>query len=150
MASYTVHNRPGAGPEDAIFVAEGFSIAAFIFAIFWALWHRMWVVAAILLAIAAAISVGGSYFGLGNFLTATASFAVSLIFGFEAGHLRARSLAAAGYNEIGLSHGRNLDEAEMRFYGGMEAKPTPPLSRTAVQPLRNPVTPDTLSIFGNV
>lgn len=150
MAVFSVHNRPGAGPEEAIFVREGFSTAAFLFTVLWALWHRLWLVAAILLAIMAALAVAGPYLGLSEFLMGLVSLAVNLVFGFEARDLQARALVAAGYSEIGLSHGGNLDEAELRFFHRLNSGPavsTVPIVEIA--PPR-PYVPDTLGLFGNV
>ena len=141
MKIYSVHSRPGSPLDKAIFVREGSSIGAFAFTVLWALWNRMWLVAAVLLALWAAI---GSV-GLNENILGLASFAISLIFGLEAQSLRAASLIRAGYTQIGLTHGRNIDEAELRFY----------LShKTQIQP--TPIPPkytapaDTLGLFGNV
>ena len=50
MRVYTVHILPGADAlEDApLLVREGFCWPAAIFTVFWALWHRMWLVAGLL------------------------------------------------------------------------------------------------------
>ena len=46
MAIYSIFRKAGAPREEAVFVKEGFSIAAFVLTFVWALWNRMWVVAA--------------------------------------------------------------------------------------------------------
>ena len=150
MAIYSIHNRQGAGPEEAIFVREGFSTCAFLFTVLWALWHRLWLVAAILLAITAAIALAGSYLGASEFLVELVSLAVNLIFGFEARDLQARALVAAGCPEIGLSHGRNLDEAETRFFHQLDHGPASSAVPTLANPIARPYVPDTLGLFGNV
>jgi hypothetical protein len=149
MALYSVHNRRGASPDEAIFVPEGFSTGALVFTVLWALWHRMWLVAAVLLAVMVAIALAGNYFGLGEWVTALASFVVSLLFGFEARDLQRRSLIAAGYSQIGFSHGRDLDDAEIRYYH-TRATPPAPTTQVMAQPVPRLQAPDTLGIFGNL
>ena len=149
MAIYSVHNRDGASDEQAIFVAEGFSTGALVFTVLWAAWHRMWLAAGVLLAVTGATALAGSYFGISEGMTAVASFAVSLVFGFEARELYARSLVARGMAQVGLSHGRNLEEAELRYYHRAQAGGAPSMMATPKLPL--PIhAPDTLGIFGNV
>jgi hypothetical protein len=149
MAFYSVHRREGAPPEEAIFVREGFSLGAFVLTVLWALWHRMWLTAAILLAISGAIALAGNLFHISDGIIALAGFVVNLIFGFEARDLQNRSLIARGYDSAGHSHGRNLAEAEIRyFHTNVERHPS---SNVAV-PKRAwfPAEADTLGIFGNV
>ena len=149
MAFYSVHNREGASAEQAIFVREGFSTGAFLFTVAWALWHRMWLAAGILLAVSGAIALAGNLLGIGDGVIVPAGLAVNLLFGFEARDLQVRSLIGRGHGQIGFSHGNNLEEAELRYFhknGGHR----PPLSPVAVKPMSYPGAPDTLGIFGNV
>ena len=60
MAIYSIFRKAGAPRDEAVFVKEGFSIAAFVLTFLWALWNRMWVVAAVILAVMAAVAVAGS------------------------------------------------------------------------------------------
>ncbi|MGH6906773.1 MAG: DUF2628 domain-containing protein [Aestuariivirga sp.] len=146
MAFYSVHNRDGASAEQAIFVREGFSFGAFLFTVVWALWHRMWLAAGILLAVSGAITLAGTLLDTGEAVVVLAGFAVNLIFGFEARDLQIRTLIARGYRQIGYSHGDNLDEAEIRFFHS-HATSQPAL---AEKPKSMPYAgePDTLGIFG--
>ena len=149
MTIYSVHNRDGASDEQAVFVAEGFSTGALVFTVLWAAWHRMWLAAGVLLAVTGATALVGNYFGVSESMTALVSFAVSLIFGFEARALYARSLVARGMAQVGFSHGRNLEEAELRYYHRARAGGGPSMMATPKPPL--PIhAPDTLGIFGNV
>jgi hypothetical protein len=149
MTIYSVHNREGAPFDQAVLVPEAFSWNAFVFTVFWALWHRLWVIAAVLLALAAVINLGARLLGIGDVMTGLATLAVNFVFGFEAQGLRARALAHAGYRLIGMSHGRNEDDAAFRY---LEEHPI--AAPLAVRPdtARFPgqrVAPDTLGIFGN-
>lgn len=147
MAFYSVHNREGAAAERAIFVPEGFSASAFILAVPWALWHRLWLPAGFLLAVSGAVALAGTLLGLGEGIIVLANFVISLIFGFEARDLQIRSLIGRGYAQAGYSHGKNLYEAEIRYFYN---RPGTPSSRVPIKPLSYPGAPDTLGIFGNV
>jgi hypothetical protein len=118
MAIYFVHGDP-AKPEEAVFVREGFSFAAFVFQPFWALWNRMWLTAAVLVAIA--IMIGTLI--ASDTLRSLASLAVALVFGFAANGLRRRSLMLRGKPELGLTAGETQEEAELRFYLTKSAQP---------------------------
>ncbi len=148
MAFYSVHKRDGAPAEAAIFVPEGFSFGAFVFGVLWALWHRMWMAAAVLLAISGAIAIAGNLLALNESVIAIVGFTVNLIFGFEARDLQIRSLISRGYDHIGVSHGKNIDEAEIRYFHN-SSQPQPQ-SAPPVKARPYAGEPDTLGIFGNV
>ena len=46
MALFTVLEPPDKKPERVAFVPEKFAGGALVFGFLWALWHRMWVIAA--------------------------------------------------------------------------------------------------------
>ena len=148
MTSYSVHKRDGAPAGEEIFIPECFSFGALVFTVLWALWHRMWLAAAVLLAISAAIAIAGNLFALNETVMAIAGFTVNLIFGLEARELQIRSLIARGYTHIGFSHGKNLDEAEVRYFYNSSR----PQAQSAPALWARPYAgePDTLGIFGNV
>jgi hypothetical protein len=149
MAFYSVHRREAAPAEQAIFVREGFCFGAFVLTVLWALWHRMWLAAGVLLTVLGAIALAGNLLHFGDGVIALAGFAVNLIFGFEARDLQIRSLIARGYGQVGYSHGKNLDEAEIRYFHKQSERHllTAPV---APQRVSFPTEPDTLGIFGNV
>ncbi len=115
MALYSVHSK-GDALRDAIFVREGFSLTAFILTVAWALWNRMWIVTAVLVAIMSGFSALGTWFGLNEMATGIINFAISLLFGLEAQDLRRWSLARRGYHQVGLTAGDSLEDAELRFF----------------------------------
>jgi len=143
MAIYTVVGRDGDREEDFLFLREGFCWPAFFFGGLWALWHRQWITAAAVFALAAIAAVAS----LPETVTAILTLVVQLLLGFEGVALRLRSLLASGYRERGLVAGRSLEEAELRFFASRKdvpaASPSPPVERR-YQPA------DTLGIFGNV
>ncbi|MBI1244609.1 MAG: DUF2628 domain-containing protein [Alphaproteobacteria bacterium] len=115
---YTVHLNPLSNrPErDAIFVREGFNWAAAFFGIFWALRHRLWWPAAGMLAYLLALAAAETYLPLDPVRVAIFDTAFAILVGFEANDLRRLGLAARGFVEEGLTVGRNLDDAELRWY----------------------------------
>jgi hypothetical protein len=115
MAIYSVHSK-GDPERDAIFVRDGFSWAAFIFTVLWALWNRMWIVAVVLFAAMIGISAIGTWFGLHETAVSIINMAVGLLFGMEAQDLRRWSLARRGYHETGITAGDGLEDAELRFF----------------------------------
>lgn len=122
---YTVHFSPfGAGPDrDARFVKDGFSWAAFVFGPFWALYHRLWFAALMLVAALAALAIVGEYFVLDPAADAVIGIAISLLIGFEGPELLRKKLAVRGMPERGIASGRNLAEAERDWF--RRRHPTP-------------------------
>jgi hypothetical protein len=146
MAIYSVHNRPAARVDDAIFVKDGFAWAGLVFTLLWALWHRMWIVAAIVFSTTAAVAALASWVGLGDAPVNLASLAVGLILGFEGNDLRRWSLARQGYEELGLAPGRDLYEAELRFFAAQA--PFQPSASDPVPAKLRPEGHDPLGLFG--
>lgn len=148
MALYTVHRRAGDAPDKATFVRDGFSFGAFVLGIIWALWHRMWLVAAVLLLLDGALSLA-AYFGLPETVLALTNFAIALIFGFEARGLQRLSLAAAGKPEVAVTAGQQLEEAELRYF--LTLPPSWPAAAPGSVPFpASPGAHDALGLFGKV
>lgn len=116
MAIYTVLEAPNRDPRRTRFVPEGFSAWAFVFTVFWALWHRMWVVAAILFAFWVAMSLAVTQGGLNPLVAAAIEFGVALIFGFEARRLQVMSSLRSGHVEAGEVSGSTLAAAELAYF----------------------------------
>ena len=118
MRIYTAHRRDAglyAEPETVL-VKEGFSWPAFFFTALWALWHRMWLTALLILAAEIALGIFGDRLNLSS----GAEFAVSLGFllfvGFGANDWRRRSLRRRGFDEGTPVAAASLDAAEFRFF----------------------------------
>ena len=142
MAVFAVFEHPDKSPDRTVFVREGFSAAALVFTVLWALWHRMWIVSAILIAAYGLTNT----LGMSEPVVALLELAVSLVFGFEARNLWAQSLRRAGYREAALIMASNHEEAELKFAFASRARGNQsfPVSRLQMQ------APDTLGLFGNV
>ncbi|WP_373502532.1 DUF2628 domain-containing protein [Aestuariivirga sp.] len=146
MALYTVLEAPDGRVDRVAFVKEGFSGAALVLTVIWALWNRMWIVAAIIFAILVALSVSVSAFGLNEASMAATEFGLALIFGFEARRLKVMSLERAGFRKAGLVEASSLEAAELDYFSQRRqaVQPAPVLTTYRPQPH------DTLGIFGNV
>ena len=116
MRAYTVHAPPGAGdaPDRYAFVKDGFSWPALFWPLIWILWHRLWLtlmcaVIAVLVLIWVDLLAGSRAATLVWILGA-------LLFAFEANNIRRLSLDRRGWRELGGSFGKDLQEAEVRFF----------------------------------
>lgn len=145
MALFNILEAPDGEPDRLVVVRERFSAAAFVFTILWSLWHRMWVVSAILLALLVAISFTAGALGLNPALAGLFEAAVSLIFGFEAQRLRIMSLERAGFRLSALIEASNREAAELQYFMGRRRSSVP-----VVAPILPPAAHDTLGLFGNV
>ena len=134
MTIFTVLEPPDGKPDRVAFVPEGFAWGGFVFTVLWALWHRMWVVAALLFArlrgaerrrAASRCSVPAS--------ARLLQFGIALLFGFEARQLQVTSLERAGFRRAGLIQASGLEAAELAYFAGQGAgvarSRTRPLSR---------------------
>ena len=145
MTIFAVLEPPGAKPERIAFVGEGFAWGALAFTFLWALWQRMWVVAAMLFAASSALTVATSLDLLGPGLAALLQAGIALLFAFEARALQVISLERAGYRRLGYIQASNSEAAELAYFASRE----PRMSSSAPSRLRS-LPDDTLGIFGNV
>lgn len=145
MKIYTVLEAADSKPEHVAFIPEGFSWPALVLTVVWALWQRMWVVAGLLFAVTALLTIGTNLGLLGEGPATLLQFGIALLFGFEARGLQVSSLEAAGYRRAGLIQASGREAAELAYFAG-RAPVTP-----AQAPTRLMAAPeDTLGIFGNV
>lgn len=115
---FTVHERPADGdrPKDVVLVREGFSFWALLFQFVWALYHRLWLVAALFLGFGILGEALSRALGLppgGQFVI---SVAIAVLIGTEANNLRRWTLARRGYEEVAVVAGHSLDEAEVHYF----------------------------------
>jgi len=121
VPTYTVHEpQPVADDIDEratrlVFIKEGFSILAFAIPVLWLLVNRLWLVLILFVVVTAAVIGGVSYASGNTAMAGWVSFALNLIFGFEARNIHRGVLARKGYDVIGVVTGRDLEDAERRF-----------------------------------
>jgi hypothetical protein len=124
MRTYTVHEPPDP-PADRIdraaslvFVRDGFSWTAALFAPFWLLANRLWWPLLGYVILSGAIELVRLVAGLDPQLAATAVIGLHLLIGLEADTLRRWRLERAGWRLLGSVSGRSAMECERRFYDG--------------------------------
>jgi hypothetical protein len=145
MTLYTVLEPPDGQPDRVVFIPEGFAWGGFVFTWIWALWNRMWVIAALLFAAFAGLSVAVGFAVINPAIGSLLQFGISVLFGFEARQLQFSSLKRTGYRSAGMIEASGLEAAELSYFAARK----PPSSVPASARYRG--TPeDTLGIFGNV
>ena len=143
MSVYTVQAPTDAlgdpEPERAVFLREGFSWPAFVFAGLWLLWHRLWAMVALWLlayGVLAWLTVW-HIFGLGT--TLLIALALCLLLGSEGNSLLRRKLARRRYRLLDVVIAAAPEIAERLFFNRLSplqaghasalknASPSPPL-----------------------
>ncbi|MBL6957428.1 MAG: DUF2628 domain-containing protein [Rhodospirillales bacterium] len=115
MRLYSVFLRRPGPDADLQLVKQGFSWPAFFFSVLWALWGRLWWVAAGLVAANIASSAVIIGLGVGPIGQAAVSFGLALAVGYLGNDLKGWTLDRRGFAESGVVSGRNRDEALRRY-----------------------------------
>ena len=149
MAIYTVLATPARDSEAAldplktVFVKDGFSWPALFFGVLWMIYRRMWLV--LVLYVAAALAAGFVTQRAGGDVAGFALVLAHVLFALEANNLRRWTLERRGYRFTGIAEGRNLEEAEVRYFasldGGDAVEAAPPTSPTPPTPPAPPARP---------
>ncbi len=118
---FTVHRPPARTKRwEALdplpeLVKEGFSWPAFVFGVAWALYHKLWLVAAALVAVSAVIGVAFEQFQLGETAAALTFFALAVLVGLMGNDWRRASLRRRGYLEDGVVTASDAETALRRY-----------------------------------
>jgi hypothetical protein len=163
MSVYTVHEAPARGSasspaERFIFVRDGFSWWAFLFAPLWMLRHRMWLVLIGYVVVSGGIEAALVRFGASRAAISVVGMLISLLVGLEASTLRRLTLHRRGSRNVGVVSGDNPEDAERRFFdawlrqtrpanGAAHATTSSPSGGTPVGVPRVPQTPDVVGLF---
>jgi Protein of unknown function (DUF2628) len=119
MDIYAVYLNPKSKNiyQDALFVAEHFSIFAFIFTWIWALTNRLWYVAIAIFFVQFSIGFSINQFGISpiNYILIDTSF--RFLIGLCASDLQRINLELKGHKLNDVIVARNLLEAAHRYYG---------------------------------
>ncbi len=115
---YSVHVDPSRERpyETAVFIPEGFNFRAFIFTEFWALYHRMWILAFLLMLIFASFWGLGTVFGFSTASLSVLQFGIRVLMGFQANDALRFHYEHKGYITVDMVAAHTLLEAELRFY----------------------------------
>ena len=122
MRTYTVHERPDPAAdrvdraEGLVFVKDGFSWAAAVFAPIWLLVHRLWWPLLGYVAVSAALQLPQLVFTVDQHWLGLAAFAFNVLIGFEADTLRRWGLERRGWHTVGTVSGKTAAECERRFF----------------------------------
>lgn len=122
MQAYTVYETatPAADRIDRgealVFVKDGFSWGAFLFAPVWMLIHRLWWPLLGYVAAVVALQLLGLAIGRDALWPTLIALGFNLIVGFEAGSLRRWTLERAGWRMVGSATGPKLAAAERSFF----------------------------------
>ncbi len=120
MLTYTVHEPPNAPTgrieraERLVFVKDGFSWMAALFAPVWMIVHRLWWPLLGYAALSGLLGWVGSLVAAG--WTMLAGLALHLLVGLEASTLRRWTLDRRGWRTVGSVSGRTAEECERRFF----------------------------------
>ena len=119
---FTVHYREEASgsltgqAEDAILVKQGFSWPAFLFAPFWLLLKRMWIVLALFLALAGFVSALAAANWIPEDAAPFLGLGLHLLLGFEGNDLYRWTLARRRFKERAVVAAENRLAAERRYF----------------------------------
>jgi len=118
---YTVHTPPAPTKRwDALdplpeLVKEGFSWPAFFFGIVWALYHRLWLVAALLLLLTVGLGVAFEELRLNQISISLVFFAIAVLVGMFGNDWKRDALHRRGYRADGVVTAANLETALRRY-----------------------------------
>jgi Protein of unknown function (DUF2628) len=119
---YSVHAEPWnpattpQGADRTVMVKEGFSWPAFLISLPWLIWHRMWIVLLLYLALVIGLAALSEFGQVPDQAMTIASMIIALVLGFEGNGLLRWTLARRGYEEIGEVAAETSQAAEMRFF----------------------------------
>ena len=122
MKSFTVHEPPEPPAEridrasSLVFVKEGFSWGAFLFAPLWLVLHSLWAGFGAYLAVAIVWTILADLAGFGSGITVMGFFVLHLLIGFEADTLERWTLTRRGWRELGAVTGHSRDDCERNFF----------------------------------
>jgi hypothetical protein len=160
MPAFTVHEPP---PRDAdidadtadrfVFVRDGFSMWAFVFAPLWMVWRRLWLSLLIYVVAMALLQTGLWAIGASILVKFIVGVLVALLIGFEGPTLRRWTFARRGWINHGVVVADDEETAERRFFDAWmarEARPAPAMNPAGVnpQPYRSASDPpDVIGLF---
>jgi len=132
MRYYSVHAPLGdaASAERFVFVKDGFSWPALFVPVLWMLWHRLWLALVYYVVFVLCLAWTGRL--AGDNVAILLAILFTLLFAAEANDIRRLALEGRNWDEVGSSFGKNLSEAEARFFADGPEKPDPRDRRAAM------------------
>jgi len=160
MRIYTVHEPPArrpdsrSGPENFLFVRDGFYFWAFLFGPLWLLYRRLWLVFLGYVVLMAAVGFALHALKIAGPNASFVHLLLSLLVGLEAATLWRWTLRRRGWRELAVIAAPNMEAAERRFFDAWQneaaASPlpsAPPFAYPAPAPARAAGSPDVVGLF---
>lgn len=117
MARYTVYTRPGPDElEKAVFVPDGFSLAALLFGPFWLIAKGAWRAGLVVIVALVVLLMLLGLLRLPDEPVLLVLSLINLLIGLEGSTLRRWELTYRGFREVGLVAGGDLETLERRFF----------------------------------
>lgn len=116
MNIYSVYTDSSKKDNEVILIKQGFSFIAGFFNFFWALYHRMWLIAIFLMILSFVISADGP-----SFIAYCVNLVILFIFGFFASEIREYYAIKSGYNLSDIILASSEEEAEVKYIERAEA-----------------------------
>jgi hypothetical protein len=165
MALYTIYapakpEGAATGPADLVFIKDGFCWPALFIPLVWMLYRRLWLV--LLIYVVAVFCLGTLAAVAGEMASTLVLILFAFYFALEANGLRRWTIERRRHALIGVVEGRNLGEAERRFFMEWPAKadldgaatprapPAPPTPAASPMPpslLPRPGEPEIVGLF---
>lgn len=132
MRYYSVHAPIGepASPERFVFIKDGFSWPAFFVPILWILWHRLWLTLVWYVVFVLSVAWIGRL--VSQDVASLVALLGTILLALEANNIRRMAFESRDWEEIGASFGRNISEAEARFFAGVTEETDPRDRRAAM------------------
>jgi Protein of unknown function (DUF2628) len=156
MSVYTVHappprrGEPDSDPARFVFVRDGFSFWAFLFAPLWMLSHRLWLALLGYLVVMAGAQVVLMVLGAAQGIRVAVAFLLALLVGFEAPSLRRWTFGRRRWQSLGVVVADDLEAAERRFFDAWVAdgrRPSPALISPPSGRAAGAAPPDVVGLF---
>lgn len=128
MTVYTVHAPASYGidvrtaPEKLVFVRDGFYVWAFVAAILWLIWHRLWLALLGYIALTVVAEIAMSAAGVGSGARFLVMAVIALLVGLEAGSLRRWKLSRRKWRQLDVIVADSEEAAERRFFERWNAR----------------------------
>lgn len=118
MRVYTMHYRPASrSPDrDIAVVKEGFCWPAALFTVFWALWHRLWLAAVLIIVAGVGLELVLALSGADGATSAACLVGFHAFIGFEANDWRRAKLLRLGHRDAGIVAAQDAESGIRRFF----------------------------------
>lgn len=115
---YTVHVKPDSisALENPVFVREGFYMMALLFGAVWALYHRCYYFAGLIVAVFLALAMAVESGVLSEPAAAITQLGIQVMIGFHAGDMLRDRLRRQGYIIQDMASGSSLLLAQQRYF----------------------------------